>query len=175
MIPIFFVNLEYPSVPHRPPQFNASVPHKDHTFSAPKISHSSIKNLSVHHQNPSVPHGKPLSSIHPLVGNWVVCWTEGFLAWNWEVCETEKCVELRGFRYGTEVFLVWIEGFLVWNWVIFEAEKEWTFCVELMCWTEGTRKFVESISCRFQEADFENLGSETTLTIYKIFKPYVNL
>ena len=28
---------EYPSVPHRPPQFNTSVPHKDHTFSAPKI------------------------------------------------------------------------------------------------------------------------------------------
>ena len=28
---------EYPSVPHRPPQFNTSVPHKDHTFSAPEI------------------------------------------------------------------------------------------------------------------------------------------
>ena len=28
---------EYPSVPHRPPHFNTSVQHKDHTFSAPKI------------------------------------------------------------------------------------------------------------------------------------------
>ena len=27
--------IEFPSFPHRPPQFNTSVPHKDHTFSAP--------------------------------------------------------------------------------------------------------------------------------------------
>ena len=31
----------------------------------------------------------------------------------------------------------WTEGILVLNWGIFEAEKEWPFCVELMCWTEG--------------------------------------
>ena len=39
-------------------------------------------------------------------------------------------VELRGFWFETE-------GFLVWNSGILGAEKEWPFCVELMCWTEG--------------------------------------
>ena len=47
--------IEYPSVPHRPPQFNTSVPLLDHTFSAPKIP-------QFHTKNPSVPHQKPLSS-----------------------------------------------------------------------------------------------------------------
>ena len=42
---------EYSSVPHRPPQFNTSVPHKDHTFSAPKIRQFTTKNHSVPHQN----------------------------------------------------------------------------------------------------------------------------
>ena len=60
---------EYPSVPHRPPQFNISVPHKDHNFSAPEISQFHTKNPSVQHiplsstpkppkfhtENPSVP------------------------------------------------------------------------------------------------------------------------
>ena len=44
-----------------------------------------------------------------------MCETEGF--------GIEGCVELRGFWCGTEKFL--------------RAEKEWSFCVELMCWTEG--------------------------------------
>ena len=45
-------------------------------------------------------------------------------------------VELRGFWCGTEGFVL--------NWGVFGgelrdfgAEKEWPFCVELMCWTEG--------------------------------------
>ena len=139
------------------------------------MTKKSTKNLSVHHLNPSVPHRKPFSSINPLVGNWVVCWTEGFWVWNWEFCGTEGFSVWNWDVCGTEVFLVWTEGFLVCNWVIFGAEKEWTFCVELMCWTEVTRKFVESISWRFKEADFKNLGSETTFTIFKIFKHYVNL
>ena len=33
----------YPSVPHRPPQLNTSVSHKDHTFSAPKIPQFNTK------------------------------------------------------------------------------------------------------------------------------------
>ena len=53
---------EYPSVPQRPPHSNTSVPHKDHTFSAPKILQFNTKNLSVQHQNPAVPHQKPFSS-----------------------------------------------------------------------------------------------------------------
>ena len=57
---------EYPSVQHRPPQFNTSVPHKDHTFSAPKIPQFNTKNLSVTNQKP-----------------------EGLLVWNWGVCGTE--------------------------------------------------------------------------------------
>ena len=52
---------EYPSVQHRPPQFNTSVPHKDHTFSAPKMPQFNTKNPSFP-PPPSVPHQKPLSS-----------------------------------------------------------------------------------------------------------------
>ena len=48
-------NLEYPSVPHRPPPFNISVPHKYLTFSAPKIP-------QFHTKNPAVPHQKLLGS-----------------------------------------------------------------------------------------------------------------
>ena len=44
------------------PQFHTSVPHKNHTFSAPKIPQVNTKNPSVQHQNPSVSHQKPLSS-----------------------------------------------------------------------------------------------------------------
>ena len=40
---------EYSSVPHRPPQFNTSVPHKDHTSSAPKIPQFNTKNPTVQH------------------------------------------------------------------------------------------------------------------------------
>ena len=48
------------------PQFNTSVPHKDHTFSAPKIPQFNSKNPSVQHpplfHTPSVQHPKSLSS-----------------------------------------------------------------------------------------------------------------
>ena len=59
------------------------------------------------------------------------CWTQGFFVLNWG-----GCVELRVFWNGTE------GGVL--NWGVFGvelrdfgAEKEWPFCLELMCWTEG--------------------------------------
>ena len=89
------------------PQFNTSVSHKDHTFSAPKISRFHTKNLSVQHiptfhtKNSSVPH-LPQS-------------TPG------------QCVELRGFLCGMRD--VWNWGVFVWIW-----ESFWTegfFCVEL--------------------------------------------
>ena len=63
---------EYPLVPHRPPQFNTSFPHKNHTLSALKMPqfHTSnpllpplrqfhTKNPSVHHKTPSVQHKTP--------------------------------------------------------------------------------------------------------------------
>ena len=58
---------EYPSVPHRRPQFSTLVPHKDHTFPAPKITQFNKKNSSVQHQNPSDQNQKPLSSTSPSV------------------------------------------------------------------------------------------------------------
>ena len=95
---------EYPSVPHRPSQFNTSVQRKDHTISAPKIATFNTKKpLSSTHplvqhtpqfniKNPSVQHQKRLSSTHPSVqhqksslnwgvfGGWkevaLLCWTE---------------------------------------------------------------------------------------------------
>ena len=98
---------EYPSVPHRPPQSNTSVPLLDHTFSAPEISQFNTKNSPVQHnplsstsktpqfntKTPSVPHQKPLSStpltstpkklyISELYSDFFWCGTEGFLKWN---------------------------------------------------------------------------------------------
>ena len=46
---------EYPPVPHRPPQFNTSGSHKDHTFSAPKI-HTLPKIISLKSQNTDMLH-----------------------------------------------------------------------------------------------------------------------
>ena len=131
---------EYPSVPHRPPQFNTSVPLLDHTFSAPKIPQFHTKNPSVQHQNPlsstpktpqfktppSVPHLKPLSSTHP--SGKIEVELRGF----W--CGTEECVELRGFKCGTEgvvlnwgVFGVELRDFWGWKGVV----QKWNWCVEL--------------------------------------------
>ena len=62
---------EYPSFPHH--KFKTSVPHKNHTFSAPKTSQFNIKKPSVQHQKPlsstrpSVQHLKSLNSTPPSV------------------------------------------------------------------------------------------------------------
>ena len=56
--------IRYPSVPHRPPQFNTSVQHKDHTFSAPKIRQLNTKNPSAQH---FPQFNTSLSSTHPSV------------------------------------------------------------------------------------------------------------
>ena len=66
-----------------------------------------------------------------LVWNWGVFSVEVRGMWNWGVFGVKlRGLELRGFWCGTE-------GFLVLNWRFLRAEKEWLFCVELMCWTEG--------------------------------------
>ena len=114
-----------PSVQH------ISSTQKGHSFSAPDITHFHTKNSSVQHiprfntKNPSVPYT-------PQFNTSSVCWTEGFLVWNWGVFGVELrgvwnwgvlSVELRG--------VCWTEGFLVWNWAV---------CVELRgfwCETEG--------------------------------------
>ena len=149
----YFYSIEYPSVPHRSPQFNTSLPLLDHTFSAPEIPQFHIKNPSVQHnplsstpktpqfhtknpsvthQNPSVTHLKPLSSTHTPQFAYIelfLCGTEGFLVWNWGgrtcwVFGVElRKVELRGFWCGTEESL---------------GLKRCGSSVELMCWTEGS-------------------------------------
>ena len=138
-------NFEYPtlfrppSVQHRDP----SIPHKKLLSSTPKTPQFNIKIPQFH---------TPLSSTQFL--------SEGFLVWNQRIfCVEVKGLELRGSWCWTEGFLVWIwgvcgtEGFLVWNWGVFgvelkdlRAEKEWSFCVELMCWTEGDQKIFVGIS-----------------------------
>ena len=71
----FLLLIEYSLVPHKPPHFNTSVQHKDHTFSAPKVPHFHIENPSVPYRkslsstHPSVPHQKPVSSTHLFVLN----------------------------------------------------------------------------------------------------------
>ena len=123
---------EYPLVPHRPPQFNTSFPHKNHTLSAPKMPqfHTSnpllpplrqfhTKNPSVHHKTPSVQHKTPsVPHQNPSVQQ-IPQTNTVFLVWNWRVFG----VELRS-------FWCWTEGFLVWNWEVFG----WNWGV---CWTEG--------------------------------------
>ena len=83
-----------------------------------------------------------------------LCWTEGFLVWNWGVCGTEGflmwrrgsfgvelrgfycgnegCVELRGFWCGTEGVLVLNWGFLIRNWGI------WVFNCGVLMLNWGT-------------------------------------
>ena len=56
--------IEYPSVPHRPPQFNTSVPLLDHTFSAPKIPQT-FTTPDVHHLR----HSPPQTFIIPFVNS----------------------------------------------------------------------------------------------------------
>ena len=72
-------------------------------------------------QNPSVPHQKTLSCTPPVqhtpLNSLIKSLYRAFLVLNWGGV------------------LNW--GVLVWNWGILGAEKEWPFCVELMCWTEG--------------------------------------
>ena len=85
-----------------------------------------------------------------------------FLVWNWRVCWTERCVELRGFRCGTKGcvelrdFWCWIErcvelkGVLnwrifgvelrvMWNWEIFGLELRGFWCTieEFLMWNRG--------------------------------------
>ena len=146
--------IEYPSVPHWLPQFNSSVQHKDHTFSVPRMSQFNTKNRSVQHppqfHTPSVQHTPQFNTINPSFQHTHVL--------NWGGCRTEGCVELRGFRYWTEVVFVfnggmlWTEGFLVLNRGILEAEKEWLFvlnwCDELKgCGTVGDPYNLIYFSC----------------------------
>ena len=96
------------------PQFNTSVPHKDrfHTRN-PSVQHTPQFNTPLsfrpktpqfHTKNPSVPHLKPFSSTHPSVPH------------QRPLSSTHPsaifCVELRGFRCGTEGGGT--EGFSVW-------------------------------------------------------------
>ena len=132
---INFAGIEYPSVPHRPSQFNTSVPHKEHTFSAPKIPQFNTPQFntpSVQHPlsstSPSIPH--PLSSTPPQfktslrstlpsAGLYRAIFCRFFVL-NWGRCWTEACVELRR----------------VLNWGVCVSEG----CVEVRgfrCWTEG--------------------------------------
>ena len=68
---------------------------------------------------PSVPHPPAAqqnsstqfhTQFHPpqTKNSWGVCWSEGFLVWNWGMCRTEGD--------GTEGFLLLNWGVLVWNW-----------------------------------------------------------
>ena len=88
-------NFELPSGPHRPAQFNTSVPHKYHTLSAPKI-------LQFNTQIPSVPHTRQFHTKNSSVQR-----TPQFHTAYIELFLSEGCVELRGFWCGTEGFLVW--------------------------------------------------------------------
>ena len=146
---------EYPSVPHRHPQFNTSVPHKDHTFSAPARpqftpkSRSSIpKTSQFHTKNPlvqytpqfqiknfSVQHQDPLSCTHPSLKQQK---PEGFFSLELGGVLNRRVfgVELRGFWCGTEGCVE--QRVLLWNWRFFGVELRG--CVELRdfwCGTEG--------------------------------------
>ena len=53
----------------------------------------------------------------------------------------------------------WTEGFFVWNWRISRAEKEWPFCAELMCWTEGGVELRGTLSNLLQFRWMKDVGA----------------
>ena len=118
------VHHEYLSVPHRTPQFNTSVPHKKHTFSAPKMPQFNTKNRTVQHQNLLSFISKiPQFQTNLLVRNWGVFGIEQRSVLNWGVF----CVELRNFGglkgvallCWTDVHMCWTEGGLMhYPWLI---------------------------------------------------------
>ena len=94
------------------PQFDTSVQHQDQSFSAPSVRLTSqMRQFST---PVSSPH-KNFSSTH----------------------KKRQSVELMFFCVELTVFLWWTDAFFVWNWRIFGTGKEWPFCVELTCWSEG--------------------------------------
>ena len=125
--------MEYPSVPHRPPQFNTSVPHKDHIQHPKSLSSTQetpqFKQKPLSSTSPSVPHRKPLikqqnaltstaktTQFHPppqfhnenpSVPHTPQFHTENCVELRGFECGTDGCVELRGYWCGTEGFLVW--------------------------------------------------------------------
>ena len=153
--------IEYPSVEHRPPLFKTLIQHTDHTFSAPFQHLFNTKNSSVQHtsefKTPFSSTTKTVSSTQETVKgelNWRLCWTEWCvevknvfnwrvsglncrLVLNWGVFWLEDFSLLSCRFFGVELTGVLNLGFFVRNWRILGAEKEWPFCVELMCWTEG--------------------------------------
>ena len=127
----FFSVEEYSSVQHQKPH-SSTQPSKFHTKN-PSVQHTPLsstpKSPQFHTKNPSVPHQRWVTvklAYKELFwcGTEEVCWTEGFFELNWGGM----------LNWGV---LVWNWGVLVWNWGILGAEKEWPFCLELMCWTEG--------------------------------------
>ena len=136
---------EYPLVPHRAPQFNASVQHKNHTFPAPKIPQFHTNNSSVQHQSLPIPHTPQVNTNSSSVQHTpqtvklayielfvlsFLCWTEGLWVLNWGAC--------------------WNEWFLVWNWGVFGVElrvfEGWER-VDLLCWTERGVELRETLFC----------------------------
>ena len=131
--------MKYPSVPHRPRQFNISDSHKDKTFS--KTTQLNTAPSST----PKTPQFNTALSSTPLilyklyraiiclraVLNWGVFSVELRGVWNWAVLG----VELRG-------FWCWTEGFFVLNRGISGLKRSsplvWNWCVELRgCETNG--------------------------------------
>ena len=107
------------------PQLNTSVPHKDHTFSAPKIPQFHTKNSSVQYKNPLTSTTKAPQFHTPFgvglrgVLDWGVFGVELRGFW----CGTEGCVELTGFR-------CWTERFLLWNWGVSGVELRGPFLMD---------------------------------------------
>ena len=77
------LNEKYLSVPHRPAQFNTSVPHKDHTFLALKIPQFHTKNPSVKHTIELIKFSANLCSILCLRDKKLLSsLIKSFFAWN---------------------------------------------------------------------------------------------
>ena len=96
-----------------------------------------VPHTSVQHQKPLTSTRKPpqfntpqFNTVFFLV-NLGVCWTDGFLVWNWEVCLTEEGVEIKA-------YLCWSERFLVLNWRVFGVElRDWGWKGSpSWCWTD---------------------------------------
>ena len=102
-----FKKMEYSSVPHRPPSFTHQFNTWTTSFQHPKSLSLTSKTPEFNTKNHSARFYRAIFC-HFFMLNWEVCWSEGFLVWNWGILGLKRsgpsvwnwCVELRG----------------VWNW-----------------------------------------------------------
>ena len=143
----------------------------------------SPQNLSVPHQKPQFHTKNPQFWTDSSTHRQKLCWTEGFLVWNWGECETE------GFFVWNWGLLLLNWGILVLNWGVFGVELRdfwcwkgvvlvWNRCVELRGsrWNWGVLNESGKYYCNdtvFQSLYFSKIVSVAVIrkSFFQVFLP----